>query len=109
MSIVAQFKIGKTDYVVVPRAAYLRLGGVPAGSVDAVEFTRDSLGAEMRAARVAAGLSQPDLAKKLRKSQSMIAGVEAGRIAAGARYVAAVLRACKLPKDWKRPASELSR
>jgi transcriptional regulator with XRE-family HTH domain len=59
----------------------------------------------LRAARDKAGLSQPELAKKLRKSQSMVAGAEAGRVRVGERYVAAVLRACKLPKDWKSPTA----
>jgi hypothetical protein len=103
MPIVGTLKIGKKDYVVIPRAEYLRFAP-PDGSVEAGPFLRGEIAADMRAARESAGLSQPELAAKLRKSQSMVAGVEAGRIAAGARYVAAVLRACKLPKDWKRPA-----
>jgi hypothetical protein len=108
MAVVGTFKIGKKEYVVIPRADYLRMGGIAEGSVDAVEFANASLASDMRAARDAAGLSQPELAKKIGKSQSMVAGVEAGRIAAGERYVRAVLRACKLPKDWKpmKPGNE---
>ena len=99
MPIIGSFKIGKTDYVVVPRAEYLR-HAPPPGTVAAGPFLRDLIAGDMRAAREAAGLTQPELAKKLRKSQSMISGVESGRIKAGTKYVAAVLRACRLPKDW---------
>jgi len=102
MPIAGTLKIGKKDYVIISRAEYMRFAP-PEGSVDAAPFVRAEIATDMRAAREAAELSQPELAAKLRKSQSMVAGVEAGRIAAGARYVASVLRACKLPKEWKRP------
>ena len=84
--------------------------GIPAGSVEALEYMRASIARDLRAARKVAGLSRSELAKKLSKSQypnlgisfsSVVAGTESGRVAAGARYVAAVLRACKLPKDWR--------
>jgi transcriptional regulator with XRE-family HTH domain len=100
MSVIGSFKIGKTDYVVLPRAEYVRMGGIPEGSVDALEYARASIATSLRVAREAANLSQPELAKKLRKSQSMVAGAEAGRIRVSERYVLAVLKACGLPKDW---------
>ncbi len=78
---------------------------VPTGSVDAVEYATDSIARDLRAMREAAGLSQPELAKKLRKSQSRVAGAEAGRIHVSERYVRAVLEACKLPPDWKGPSA----
>jgi hypothetical protein len=31
----------------------------------------------------------------------MVSGAESGAVRIGARYVAAVLKACGLPKDWK--------
>jgi hypothetical protein len=105
MAVIGTFKIGHTEYVVMPRAEYLRMGGIPEGSVDAAEFTGAAIAADLRAAREAAGLSQPELAKKLRKSTSMVSGVEAGRVRVGERYVAAVLKACRLPKDWKAPTN----
>jgi len=106
MGVVGSFKIGSKEYVVVPRAEYLRMGGIPEGSVDAVEFANAAIAADLRAAREKAGLSQPELAKKLRKSPSMVSGVEAGRVRVGERYVAAVLKACGLPKDWKAPGAK---
>jgi ribosome-binding protein aMBF1 (putative translation factor) len=96
--------INGKEYVAIPRAEYLRMMGGKdlEGAVDAVEYTRHSLGESLRAAREAAGLTQVELAKKLRKTQPMVSGAEGGAVRVGARYVAAVLKACGLPKDWKR-------
>ncbi len=99
-------KLGKNEYVILPKGEYLRLrdiAGVPAGSVDAVEYARASIGATLRAAREHAGLTQAELAKALRKSQPMISGAESGGISGSARYVAAVLKVCRLPEDWVCP------
>ena len=77
MSQAQTIKIGKTEYVIVPKAEYLRLqnlAGVPAGSVDAVEYARASIGATLKAARDRAGLTQMELARTLRKSQPMNGG-----------------------------------
>ncbi len=96
-------KLGKTEYVVVPRAEYARLrslAGVDAGAVDALAYGRSSIGKTLRAAREKAGLTQAELAQKLGKSQPMVSGAESGTINVSERYAAAVLRACKLPKDW---------
>jgi ribosome-binding protein aMBF1 (putative translation factor) len=93
------------DYVAIPRAAYLRMMGGKdlEGTVDAVEYTRKRLGETLRAARDAAGLTQDQLAKKLGKKQPMVSGAESGSVRVGARFVANVLKACGLPKDWKAP------
>jgi transcriptional regulator with XRE-family HTH domain len=56
---------------------------------------------DLRAARVQAGLSQVELAKRMRRSQTLISLAEAGRVSVGERYVLAVLKACGLPPDWK--------
>jgi hypothetical protein len=99
-------KLGKNEYVILPKNEYLRLrdiAGVPAGSVDAVEYARASIGATLKAAREHAGLTQAALAKALKKSQPMISGAESGNIRVSARYVAAVLKACRLPEDWVGP------
>jgi hypothetical protein len=95
--------IDGTEYVAIPRADYIHMAreGSLAGAVDAVEFARASIGADLRAAREHAKLTQEDLATKLRKSQTMVSQAEAGRVSVGERYVAAVLKACGLPKDWK--------
>lgn len=99
-------KLGKTEYVILPKSEYLRLqqsAGVPAGSVDAVEYARASIGATLRAAREKAGLSQVELAARMGKSQPMISGAEGGSISVSERYIATVLKACRLPPDWAGP------
>jgi DNA-binding XRE family transcriptional regulator len=100
---VQTIKLGKTEYVILPKAEYVRLqgiAGVPAGSVDAIEYARGSLASTLKAAREHAGLTQAELAKALKKSQPMVSGAESGTISVSERYVAAVLKACRLPEDW---------
>ena len=98
--------IDGAEYVAIPRADYVRLvGGEDAeGAVDALEYARRSLGMTLHAARETAGLSQTDLARRLRESQPLVSGAENGAVRVGERYVAAVLRACGLPEDWAAPA-----
>jgi ribosome-binding protein aMBF1 (putative translation factor) len=101
-----EIKIDGREYVAVPRAEYERLTGTtttspaPEGSVEAIGFARASLGAKLRKAREGAGLTQAQLAKKLRKTQPLVSGAESGSVRVGERYVAAVLKACRLPPDW---------
>jgi ribosome-binding protein aMBF1 (putative translation factor) len=97
--------IDGAEYVAVPRADYVRLvGNDPfAGAVDAIDYTRRSLGRSLRVARETAGLTQTALAEKLGKRQSLVSGAEAGSVHVGVRYVSAVLAACGLPPDWKAP------
>ena len=97
---VATLEIHGEEFVVLPRAEYDRLRGVPADAENAVAFGMQSLGRSLRLAREAAGLTQAELAKKLRRSQSMVSSAETGTVLVGQRYVAAVLRACGLPEDW---------
>jgi DNA-binding XRE family transcriptional regulator len=95
-------QIAGVDYVVIPRAEYLKQGGVvPKGSVEALPYVRDSVANGLRAAREHAGLTQGELADKLGKSQTMVSQAESGRERVGEKYVGAVLKACGLPKDWK--------
>jgi ribosome-binding protein aMBF1 (putative translation factor) len=106
MSETQTIRIAGTEYVVVPKADYLRLqrvAGVPPGSVDALEYADASIGRALRAARQTARLTQTELARRLGKSQPLIAGAESGRVQVSGRYVAAVLKACGLPKDWTPP------
>jgi ribosome-binding protein aMBF1 (putative translation factor) len=100
---VTEFKLDGKTYVVLPKADYLRLrrGDTPPHTVDAIEYARASMGGDLRAAREEAGLTQAELAEKLGKSQTMVSQAEAGQVSVGARYVATVLKACRLPKDWK--------
>ena len=105
-------KLGKTEYVIVPKAEYLRLqsmAGVPADSVDAIEYARASIGATLKAAREHAGFTQTQLARALRKSQPMVSGAESGTISVSDRYVKAVLAACGLPDDWTGPLKKRAR
>jgi DNA-binding XRE family transcriptional regulator len=103
MEKVAELKLDGKTYVILQKAHYLRLrrGDTPPHTVDAIEFARSSLAGDLRAAREEAGLTQAELAKKLGKSQTMVSQAEAGYVSVGERYVAAVLKACRLPKDWK--------
>ena len=93
------------EFVVIPKADYLRLQGgkLPAGSVDAHEFVRQSIAADLRAAREAAGLTQAQLAEHMGKSQTMVSQAESGAMRVSERYVRAVLKACDLPMDWGGP------
>lgn len=102
-------KLGKTEYVIVPKAEYLQLqslAGIPAGSVDAIEYAKASIGRSLKAAREAAGMTQAELAKALKKSQPMVSGAESGAISVSERYIKTVLKACKLPMDWVPPKAK---
>lgn len=107
-------RIGKEEYVVIPKGEYLRLqklAGIPAGSVDALQYANTSIARTLKAARKAGSLTQAELAKKLGKSQPLIGGAENGTIQVGERYVASVLKACGLPMDWSpsRPSKRTKR
>jgi ribosome-binding protein aMBF1 (putative translation factor) len=93
------------EYVVIPKAEYLRVrdSAVPKGSVDAHEFVRESIAADLRAAREQAKLTQTELAKRMSKSQTLVSQAEAGVARVSERYVRAVLKACGLPADWSGP------
>jgi transcriptional regulator with XRE-family HTH domain len=93
------------EYVAIPRADYLRMTGGSdlVGAADAVEYARASIARSLVQAREAGGLTQSELAKRLRVSQSMIANAEAGRTKVSERYMARVLKACRLAKGWAGP------
>lgn len=99
---IVELKIAGQEYVLLPKADYLEMRGLPPGTVEATGYIRKSIGADLRAAREHAGLTQEELAKKLKKSQAMVSSAESGSMKVGVRYVEAVLKACKLPKDWRR-------
>lgn len=100
---ITMFEVGGEEFVVVPRAEYERLRGLPTDTVDAVAFGMRTLGRSLRLAREEAGYTQAELAKKLRRSQSMVSSAETGTLRVGQRYVLSVLAACRLPEDWKPP------
>lgn len=93
------------EYVALPVSEYRRLRGeAPSAQEDGIGWARAQLGQTLRRAREEAGLSQAALAKRLKKSQTLVARAESGDVRVAERYVAAVLKACKLPADW--PAME---
>ncbi len=93
--------IDGAEYIAIPRADYLRLSSEIDGAVDALTFGRASLGRSLKAARDHAGLTQAELAKKLKKAQATVSGSESGKIQVSSKYVAKVLKVCGLPEDWK--------
>ena len=95
--------IDGTEYVAIPKAEYLRLIGGGEETVDALSFGRVSLGRSLKAAREHAGLTQAELAKKLKKAQPTVSGSESGKVQVSSKYVAKVLKVCGLPADWKAP------
>jgi ribosome-binding protein aMBF1 (putative translation factor) len=111
MNKTTEVKLDGKEYVILPKAEYLKLrkGDTPPRTVDAIDFARASIGADLRAAREAAEMTQAELAMKLKKSQTMVSQAEAGHVSVGERYVAAVLKACGLPKGWKAPARAAKR
>ena len=70
------------------------------GSVAAIPFMARLLAGNARQARLDAGLSQTELARKLDVSQTMVMGVEKGRIRIGQRYINDLLKACGQPDDY---------
>lgn len=89
-----------TTFVVVPRQ-FVReaLVGKPARNF-ASEYIRWSLGRDLRAARKSAGLTQRRLASMVKKAQSAISMAEKGQIRVSGAYVRAILKACRVPRDW---------
>jgi ribosome-binding protein aMBF1 (putative translation factor) len=96
------------EYVVIPKAEYLRVqdNALPKGAADAHVFVRESIAADLRAAREHADLTQADLAKKMGKSQTLVSQAEAGIARVSERYVRAVLKACRLPAEWSGPKAK---
>lgn len=95
--------IDNTEFVVLPKAEWLRLTGqaAPETLSPARQSVRDGIARDLRKAREHAGLTQAELAAKLKKSQAMVRGAENGTVKTGWPYAKAVLKACGLPEDWK--------
>ena len=89
------------EYVVMPKAEYERLVGQDETTTDALEFMLGAPGRDLRAAREHAGLTQAQLAKRMKKAQATVSGSESGKIRVSEAYVKKVLKICGLPKDWK--------
>lgn len=99
------FTLEKREYVILPKEEYQALTrATPARGAkvaNAVTYAAKSIARDLYLARKSAGLTQAELARRLGKSQAMVSAAEHGRMRVGARFVAAVLAACGLPKDWK--------
>jgi len=113
MTISPVIEIRGERFALIPEQEYLKLLGhvVPDTStdpdpfdltdlVDADELMGKAIGRTLKAARAAAGLTQAQLAKKLRKSQAMVSSAERGTIEIGPGYLRSVLKGCGLPMDW---------
>ena len=113
MNTIPVIEIRGERFALIPEQEYLKLlGQVPSEGmpeadpfdltdlVDADEFMAKSFGRTLKAARVAAGLTQAQLAKKMKKSQAMVSSAERGTIETGPGYLRAVLKGCGLPINW---------
>lgn len=87
-------RIGGSDYVAIPKAEYQALIGEPDPDMATTAAT-------LRAARTYAGLTQADLADKLKVGQAHISNCESSRERVGAKLITRWLKACRLPADWK--------
>ncbi len=96
--------LAEGDYVIIPRAEYLRLcgGDAPEGlqRANAKGAVVAEMGKRMQLAREHAGLTQAALAKRLKVTQVMISRAESGTARISGAYIGRELKACKLPADW---------
>ena len=96
--------LAEGDYVIIPRAEYLRLcgGALPQGLplADAKAAVISEMGKRVRIAREQAKLTQVALAKRLKVTQAMVSRAESGTARISGAYIGRVLKACKLPADW---------
>jgi DNA-binding XRE family transcriptional regulator len=102
------FRLGAEEYVILPRAQFERLADIGLGLDvdDPATEKRVHAGARLRAARLHAGLTQAELARRIGKSPTAVSLAEHGRMRTGAPYLAAVLEACGLPADWTPPKAK---
>ncbi len=108
--VVATFKIGGVDFVLVSKEDYLGTRGQPPAvstrGPSSVASNQDAgrqssvVTRRLFDARRQAGLSQAGLAKRLGKSQAFVSLSESGRAVVGDRYLHAVLQACGLSPSW---------
>jgi ribosome-binding protein aMBF1 (putative translation factor) len=104
-----ELHIAGGDYVVVPRAEYMRLVASAVTASDGVSVSEAKamalreMGRRVRLARQHVGLTQADLAKKLGCTQAMVSRAESGTVSVSSRFLDRVHRACKLAADWLPP------
>lgn len=88
--------LGGKPYVAVPEAEYRLL----IGEADPLAGT---VAGSLKAARLAAGLTQATIAERLGVGAAHVSNCEAGRERVGAKLRARWLKACRLPADWMPP------
>jgi mRNA-degrading endonuclease RelE of RelBE toxin-antitoxin system/DNA-binding XRE family transcriptional regulator len=76
--------------------------GASRGRTIAADQVQRLVGENLRAARIHAGLTQVELARRIDRAQTTVSQAEAGRIVVSEAYLDAVLKACRLPRDWGR-------
>jgi len=82
--------------------ASLPEAGVPLeGLVEAGPFMRNLIAGDLRAARTRGGLTQSQLAIRMKVSQTRVSLAERGAEKVGLAFVKRWLHACGLPEDWK--------
>lgn len=70
------------------------------------EALRHEIARGVRLARERARLSQWQLADRLGVTQAIVSKAEGGIARVSGKYMARVLKACKLPADWVPPENE---
>ena len=68
----------------------------------AAEQVQRMIGENLRAARMRAGLTQAELARRIGRAQTTVSQAESGRIAVSEGYLDDVLKVCRLPRNWGR-------
>lgn len=105
----AELHLAGCDYVMVPRAEYLRLVAREVTSSDGVSVAEAKalalreMGRRVRLARTHVGLTQAELAKKLGCTQAMVSRAESGNVTVSSRFLDRVHKVCKLADDWLPP------
>jgi hypothetical protein len=93
---------GDRPNLIIANLTDAQLRGIPPRN-QAATFARAVLGDNLRSARERAGISRPELAKKLRTRPELLRRMEAGVSGhpVGEEFVVRWLRACGLPPTWK--------
>ncbi len=100
------FVVKGETFVIVPIAEFRKLAAGAgakntAGRGAKTAVPGSALAAKLKKARETAGLTQTQLAKKMKKSETLVSAAERGSKDVGERYVQAVLKACGLPTNWQ--------
>ena len=87
-------RVGRKQFVLLPTAEYRRLRRLATGGMrDAVDFGRESIGRDLAGKRMAAGLSQAEVAGRARIRVETLSRLENGRGNPTVATVRKILRA----------------